>query len=179
LCSNNLFSGSVILGIGKHQISVPSSAVLNSQSNQLNEEDKHPNKTLPLRHGLVIYIVDRQRLIILPRSILIEMLGNKLDETSTKESQSKPANVVTEGRRSLLQIKVDILRAVSAGYGKPTQIMYRANLSWNVLQAQLRSFIVSGMLEVEEYGSRRRYMITAKGIEMVDSYQKVVSEILK
>ena len=107
------------------------------------------------------------------------MLGNKLDETSTEESHSKSAGGVTEGRRSLLQIKVDILRAVSAGYGKPTQIMYRANLSWNVLQAQLKSFIDSGMLEVEEYGSRRRYLITAKGIEMVDSYQKVVSEILR
>jgi predicted transcriptional regulator len=107
------------------------------------------------------------------------MLGNKLDESSTNEPQNKSANAVTEGRRSLLQIKVDILRAVSAGYGKPTQIMYRANLSWNVLQAQLKSFIDSGMLEVEEYGSRRRYLITAKGIEMVDSYQKVVSEILR
>ncbi len=107
------------------------------------------------------------------------MLGNKLDESSTSESRSKSAGVVTEGRRSLLQIKVDILRAVSAGYGKPTQIMYRANLSWNVLQAQLKSFIDSGMLEVEEYGSRRRYLITEKGIEMVASYQKVVSEILR
>jgi predicted transcriptional regulator len=107
------------------------------------------------------------------------MLGNKLNESSAEEMESKAVGPVSEGRRSLLQIKVDILRAVSAGYGKPTQIMYRANLSWNVLQAQLKSFIDSGMLEVEEYGSRRRYMITPKGVEMVDSYQKVVSEILR
>jgi predicted transcriptional regulator len=43
----------------------------------------------------------------------------------------------------------------------------------------LKSFIESGMLEVETYGSRRRYMITSKGSEMVDSYQKVVKEILR
>jgi predicted transcriptional regulator len=107
------------------------------------------------------------------------MLGNKLNESSAVATESKSEGPVSEGRRSLLQIKVDILKAVSAGYGKPTQIMYRANLSWNVLQAQLKSFIDSGMLEVEEYGSRRRYMITPKGVEMVDSYQKVVSEILR
>jgi predicted transcriptional regulator len=123
--------------------------------------------------------VDRQCLIILPRQIRFELLGNKLNESSAEETESKTVGPVSEGRRSLLQIKVDILKAVSAGYGKPTQIMYRANLSWNVLQAQLKSFIDSGMLEVEEYGSRRRYMITPKGVEMVDSYQKVVSEILR
>ena len=105
-------------------------------------------------------------------------MSNKLDEAAGAEAATlnRPP---TEGRRSLLQIKVDILRAVESGYGKPTQIMYRANLSWNVLQAQLRSFIESGMLEVEAYGSRRRYLITPKGTEMVLSYQKVVREILK
>jgi len=107
------------------------------------------------------------------------MSGNKLDEAMASEEETAPARAPNEGRRSLLQIKVDILRAVENGYGKPTQIMYRANLSWNVLQTQLRSFLQSGMLEVEEYGSRRRYLITPKGSEMVDSYQKVVKEILQ
>ena len=106
-------------------------------------------------------------------------MSNKLDETTAGAETNTLNRPPTEGRRSLLQIKVDILRAVEGGYGKPTQIMYRANLSWNVLQAQLRSFLESGMLNVEEYGSRRRYLITEKGIEMVDSYQKVVREILK
>ncbi|MDA4121345.1 MAG: hypothetical protein OK404_02935 [Thaumarchaeota archaeon] len=86
---------------------------------------------------------------------------------------------LTEGRRSILQIRVDILKVVSEGYGKPTQIMYRANLSWNVLQAQLKSFLETEMLLVEEYGSRRRYIITPKGGEMLVSYQKVVKEILR
>ena len=105
------------------------------------------------------------------------MSANKLDEAV--ESGEAQVRQPSEGRRSLLQIKVDILRAVESGYGKPTQIMYRANLSWNVLQAQLKSFLETGMLAVEEYGSRRRYLITAKGAEMVESYQKVVKEILR
>ncbi|MGD1054675.1 MAG: winged helix-turn-helix domain-containing protein [Nitrososphaerales archaeon] len=85
---------------------------------------------------------------------------------------------LANGRRSLLQIRVDILRAVMQGYGKPTQIMYKANLSWNVLQSQLKAFLEIGLLDVEEYGSRRRYQITQSGAEMVHSYQKVVDEIL-
>jgi predicted transcriptional regulator len=64
------------------------------------------------------------------------------------------------------------------GYGKPTQIMYKANLSWKVLQEQLKSFVEAEMLSVEEYGTRRRYLITPKGTEMVRSYRNVVDEIL-
>jgi len=106
-------------------------------------------------------------------------MSNKLDEAAAGAEAATLNRPPSEGRRSLLQIKVDILRAVEGGYGKPTQIMYRANLSWNVLQTQLKSFLESGMLEVEAYGSRRRYLITPKGTEMVQSYQKVVKEILK
>ena len=95
------------------------------------------------------------------------------------EQNQQATQPVPEGRRSLLQIRVDILRVVMQGYGKPTQIMYKANLSWNVLQSQLKAFLETEMLTVEEYGSRRRYAITQKGIEMVKSYERVVSEILK
>ncbi len=104
------------------------------------------------------------------------MSENLLDAQKTSRTVRQEPS---EGRRSLLQIRVDILRVVMQGFGKPTQIMYKANLSWNVLQAQLKSFLESGMLDVEEYGSRRKYTITPKGVEMVDSYKKVVDEILR
>jgi predicted transcriptional regulator len=97
-------------------------------------------------------------------------------EPTEGEGAKAPGN--GEGRRSLLQIRVDILRVIMQGYGKPTQIMYKANLSWNVLQNQLKSFVDSDMLTVEEYGSRRRYKITDKGAEMVNSYQHVIDEIM-
>ncbi len=105
------------------------------------------------------------------------MSGNLFDPVEVEQGHAQ--QTIQGGRRSLLQIRVDILRVVGQGYGKPTQIMYKANLSWNVLQAQLRSFIGTEMLKVEEYGSRRRYTITPKGSEMVRSYQKVVNEILR
>ncbi len=105
------------------------------------------------------------------------MSGNLFDPVEVEQGRAQ--QTIQGGRRSLLQIRVDILRVVEQGYGKPTQVMYKANLSWNVLQAQLRSFIGTEMLKVEEYGSRRRYTITPKGSEMVRSYQKVVNEILR
>jgi predicted transcriptional regulator len=112
-----------------------------------------------------------------------EALSQLMSENTYKgqqleQQQKEPRSMVTEGRRSVLQIRVDILRVIMEGYGKPTQVMYKANLSWNVLQSQLKSFLETDMLTVEEYGSRRKYAITPKGVEMVRSYQKVVDEIL-
>jgi predicted transcriptional regulator len=113
------------------------------------------------------------------REGLSELMSENIYKGQQLEQQQKePRPIVTEGRRSVLQIRVDILRVIMEGYGKPTQIMYKANLSWNVLQSQLRSFLETNMLTVEEYGSRRKYAITPKGVEMVRSYQKVVDEIL-
>ena len=85
----------------------------------------------------------------------------------------------TSSRRSLLQIRMEILKVVMNGSGKPTQIMYKANLSWTVLQSQLKAFIGSGLLNVVDYGSRRRYEITTRGIDMVKSYERVIGEVLK
>ena len=95
-----------------------------------------------------------------------------------RETRQATTGSEAEGRRSLLQMRIDILRVVTKGFGKPTQIMYRANLSWNVLQSQLSSFLQGGMLEVEEYGTRRRYKITPRGAEMVESYDKLVDAML-
>ncbi len=106
-------------------------------------------------------------------------MSGSVFETLPLEGETGPQRALREGRRSILQIRVDILRVVAQGYGKPTQIMYKANLSWNVLQSQLKSFLESEMLTAEVYGNRRRYMITPKGNEMVRSYQKVVNEILR
>lgn len=103
------------------------------------------------------------------------MTEDILDNTLPEVSLGPEA---MEGRRSILQIRIDILKVVMQGFGKPTQIMYRANLSWNALQMQLKSFIEGELLEVEEYGTRRRYRITPKGAEMVRSYQKVCDGIL-
>jgi predicted transcriptional regulator len=82
-----------------------------------------------------------------------------------------------QGRRSLLQIKIEILKVVLAGNDKPTQVMYRANLSWNVLQAHLRELVESGLLMVENVGARKRYTITTKGIELIRAFEELERKI--
>ena len=72
------------------------------------------------------------------------LMSENLLNPTTEKTVRRPE--LGEGRRSLLQIRVDILRVVMEGYGKPTQIMYKANLSWNVLQSQLKAFLEAGLL---------------------------------
>jgi predicted transcriptional regulator len=85
----------------------------------------------------------------------------------------------SQSRRSILQIRMEILKVVMQGFGKPTQIMYKANLSWTVLQSQLKVFVQSGLLKSIEYGNRKKYVITERGIEMIHSYDRVIDEVLK
>ncbi|MGD1055018.1 MAG: winged helix-turn-helix domain-containing protein [Nitrososphaerales archaeon] len=84
-------------------------------------------------------------------------------------SEKKPPT-----RRSELEIKMDVLRVVSAGIDRPTQIMYKANLSWIALQSNLKSLVTSSFLRVEDLGSRKRYEMTQHGFEILGTYQKVV-----
>jgi predicted transcriptional regulator len=84
---------------------------------------------------------------------------------------------IREARRSVLLIRVDILRIIAQGCEKPTQIMFKANVPWNVLQSQLRALDGTGFLKIDEYGSRRRYSITQWGREVLQSFQKVEDEL--
>lgn len=77
-------------------------------------------------------------------------------------------------RRSELEIKMDVLRVVGSGIDKPTQVMYKANLSWIALQSNLKSLVTSGFLREESLGNRKRYEITQRGYEILSSFQKVL-----
>jgi len=61
---------------------------------------------------------------------------------------------------------MDILRAVKEGVEKPRQIMYKANISWAILQIHLKSLVENGFLTEIECGSRRRYELTQKGFNI-------------
>ncbi|MBI4258848.1 MAG: hypothetical protein HY619_07820 [Thaumarchaeota archaeon] len=81
------------------------------------------------------------------------------------------------GRRSKLEIFVDIMDCVAKGNQGPTRIMYRANLSWMVLQNSLDALVTNGFL-AEEGGSKRRlYNLTAKGIEILNHFRHVKEEL--
>ncbi|MDG6911354.1 MAG: hypothetical protein JRN18_03300 [Nitrososphaerota archaeon] len=80
-------------------------------------------------------------------------------------------------RRSHLEIRMDILSCVKAGIEKPTQIMYKANLSWTALQEHLTALEEGNLIRTIEYGSRRRYALTEKAFAVLMTYQKVLEEV--
>ena len=80
-------------------------------------------------------------------------------------------------RRSQLEIRMDMLKVVKAGAEKPTQIMYKANLSWVALQTHLTQMIERGLLKWVTEGTRKRYELTLKGSSVMYAYQKVLEEV--
>ena len=80
----------------------------------------------------------------------------------------------TPSRRSELEIKMDILQVVSQGIDRPTQVMYKANLSWLALQENLKALVARSFLREENVGPRRRYELTQSGYEILHAFQKVL-----
>lgn len=78
-------------------------------------------------------------------------------------------------KRSKLEICLDVLRAIRAGYSKPTNIMYKSNLSWITLQEILNFLISRGLVSAIENNGRKLYVITAKGKSVLNSLEEAYS----
>ncbi len=79
-------------------------------------------------------------------------------------------------RRSRLELRMDILRAIRRGANKPTQIMYRANMSWNALGAHLGMLESRSLIAWSTVGSRRQYVLTNKGEQVISSYLRLLED---
>ena len=76
-------------------------------------------------------------------------------------------------RRSKLETCIDILQIIAKGVGKPTRIMYKANLSWNPMQGYLRFLIEQDLIVSNKRGERVRYEITDKGLRTLSYFRRV------
>ncbi len=80
-------------------------------------------------------------------------------------------------RRSQLKIRLNILSIVRSGVDKPTRIMYAANMSWKPVQRILSHLVEQGLLEEqlneESRQSKRLYVITEKGVGVLDYFDKL------
>ena len=94
-----------------------------------------------------------------------------------RPSFSQDAGRKSLARRSQLEIRMDMLAAVKEGAEKPTQIMYKANLSWVALQTHLTQLLERGLLKWVADGNRKRYELTIKGANVMYSYVKILEEI--
>ena len=73
---------------------------------------------------------------------------------------------------------MDILRAIMEGAEGPTQIMYKANLSWILLCDHLSALGEQGFVGEKTVGNRKKYSLTGKGIEIVGAYLNLIREII-
>ncbi|MEM2342121.1 MAG: DUF4364 family protein [Candidatus Bathyarchaeia archaeon] len=80
-------------------------------------------------------------------------------------------------KRSRLEIYLDVLRVIRAGYNKPTNIMYKSNLSWITLQEILSSLVEKGLVATIENNGKKLYVITARGKNVLSSLEEVYTTL--
>jgi predicted transcriptional regulator len=95
------------------------------------------------------------------------------------ESSFGEAQALRKGRmrRSTLEVRMDILIVVRDGARGPTQIMFRANLSWNLLTDHLKELVANGILFEEKVKNRASFRLTDKGITVLRSYMTVADNL--
>ncbi len=81
------------------------------------------------------------------------------------------------GRRSKMETCGDILRAIAAGAQKPTHIMYRANLSWNIMQGYISGLEAQGYVVSTIESERKVYKLSQRGFEILNRMQQVKQEL--
>lgn len=76
-----------------------------------------------------------------------------------------------------MEIKMDILTVVMEGASGPTQIMYKANLSWNLLTEHLKDLVAHDVLAEHSAKNRFTYQLTERGFSVLRAYRLVVEEV--
>ncbi len=71
---------------------------------------------------------------------------------------------------------MDILTVVRDGAEGPTQIMFKANLSWKLLMQHLRDLVQLEILSEQKVKNRFSYRLTDKGISILRSYFMVTDQ---
>jgi predicted transcriptional regulator len=80
-------------------------------------------------------------------------------------------------RRSKLEVKIDIMRAITEGAGRPTHIMYRSNLSWSVMQNFIHNMEIQGLVVTKDSEGRKSYALTEKGQRVLETYLSVRKQL--
>jgi len=81
-------------------------------------------------------------------------------------------------KRSRLQIYLEVLRVIKKGVQKPTNIMYKFNLSWIPLMEILNSLINQGLIETRNNYRRKVCVITERGLSVLKYFEKAEDLII-
>ena len=91
--------------------------------------------------------------------------------TQTQQPQA-PLN-----RRSRMETLCDIVRAIGAGAEKPTHIMYKANLSWTVMQGYIKELETQGLVFSQDLEGKKMYKLTEKGFALLKQYISIKEDL--
>jgi len=80
-------------------------------------------------------------------------------------------------RRSKMETYCDIVKAIGAGAEKPTHIMYRANLSWTVMQGYIKDLENQGLVVSQDSDGKRLYKLTEKGFMLLRQYVSIKEDL--
>ncbi len=93
------------------------------------------------------------------------------------ESSVVERSEVQPDRRSRIETFFDVLCTIGSGIEKPTHIMYKANLSWTVMQLYTDSLIRKGLVVFEESEGKKRYRLTEKGRQIMQQYLSIKEDL--
>lgn len=79
-------------------------------------------------------------------------------------------------RRSELELKVEILRAISEGANKQAHIIQKSNISWSMAQNFIRRLETQGLVESRRMKGRKYLAITERGKRVLGSYVAMIKE---
>ena len=82
-----------------------------------------------------------------------------------------------KSKRTRLEIFYDMLRAAQNAGGtiKPTHLLYKSNLSHKKLEEFSKILMDRELLEVQESGEKRVFVLTDKGLKFLSEY-KVIAD---
>jgi predicted transcriptional regulator len=79
-------------------------------------------------------------------------------------------------RRSRIELYVDILQAIAKGRRSPAKIVYAANLSYDRVVKHVGFLKDQNLIEGID-GTKNRYQITEKGVDIIRYFQEIESAL--
>ena len=107
-----------------------------------------------------------------------EYLNTQQSQNPIQQSKSsQQANALQVSRRSRMETFCDILKAIGAGAEKPTHIMYKANLSWTVMQSYIRSLEAQGLVIPTMEDGKKLYHLSDKGFQLLNQFLSIREDL--
>jgi predicted transcriptional regulator len=92
-------------------------------------------------------------------------------------TQAVPKSASQVERRSKMETYCDILSAIAAGAHIRTHILYKANLSWTVMQSYVAELEAIGLVESKDDDGRRIYGLSDKGFRLLKQFLEIKEEL--